>query len=69
MPHSEELPKQIDGCRERILSTDTGENVTQVSVEKKQEVNEAERFRKPIPGGKNPSVDIHEFQNKTSPLR
>lgn len=61
MPRNAELPKQIDGCGERIPSTDTGENVIQASVEKKQEVNEAERCRKPIPGGKNPSVDIHEF--------
>lgn len=50
----EAFPEQ-SGSREIIWSVGTGENVIQKTVEKKLEVDEAERYRKPIPGGKNPS--------------
>lgn len=49
----EALPEQSGGW-ERIWRIGTGENIIQVSVEKKLEVDEAESYGKPIPDGKNP---------------
>ena len=60
----EALPEQSGGW-ERIWSAGTGENVIQISAEKKLEVDEAERYRKPIREGKNPSVGTHQFRDVT----
>ena len=55
------LPEQSWGW-ERVVSADTGADIIQINIEKKLEVDEAERYRKPIPSGKNPSVSTHQFR-------
>lgn len=68
MLHSGSIAR-TEGGRERIWSIATEGNVIQISVEKKLEVDEAERYRKSVPDDKNPNVGTHQFRGKSPAWR